>query len=226
MTPSRTILSSIFRDRKDVGLSHRLASFGNRRSWSWSPFIQSPPSSVALARRCRSGSLLVLWSTTCNLHGQSPTREEYTNNPFQKPNFRGHAAGDGEVTRTCSAGKGTPTDDHPLGPSSAESSQGRQLKGGPRTELSKFVINPEPPKKPRQYNCQRFWNRSCPTPPRSQIPKKPAPQKSLQQVASSYRKSVIEKKGKVREQVDLFVVAQKAQVVLCYHKKGRQKENL
>ena len=35
-----------------------------------------------------------------------------------------------------------------------------------------------------------------------------------------------DKKGKVREQVDLFVVAQKAQVVLCYHKKGRQKENL
>ena len=62
--------------------------------------------------------------------------------------------------------------------------------------------------------------------PRSQMPKKPAPQKSLQQVASSYRKSVIEKKGKVREQVDLFLVAQRAQPVVCYHKKGGQKENL
>ena len=52
-------------------------------------FIQSPPSLGALARRCRSGRLLVLWSTTCNLHGQSPTREEHTNNPVQKPNCRG-----------------------------------------------------------------------------------------------------------------------------------------
>ena len=60
-----------------------------------------------------------------------PHAKEHTNNPVQRPHFRGHAAGDGEVTRTCSAGKGTPTDDHPLGPSSAESSQGRQLKGGP-----------------------------------------------------------------------------------------------
>jgi hypothetical protein len=30
-------------------------------------------------------------STTCNRQGQSPTREEHTNNPVQKPNFRGHA---------------------------------------------------------------------------------------------------------------------------------------
>ena len=35
-----------------------------------------------------------------------------------------------------------------------------------------------------------------------------------------------EKKGKVREQVDLFVVAQRAQPVLCYHKKVGQNENL
>ena len=34
------------------------------------------------------------------------------------------------------------------------------------------------------------------------------------------------KRGKVREQFDLFVVAQKAQPCLCYHKKVRQKENL
>ena len=60
-------------------------------------FIQSPPSLGALARRCRSGRLLVLWSTTCNLQGQSPTREEHTNNPVQKPNFRGHA---GTMART------------------------------------------------------------------------------------------------------------------------------
>ena len=27
-----------------------------------------------------------------------PHAKEHTNNPVQKPNFRGHAAGDGEVT--------------------------------------------------------------------------------------------------------------------------------
>ena len=59
-----------------------------------------------------------LRSTTCNLHGLSPTQKEHTNNPVQKPNFRGHAAGDGEVTRAggrqmaAPTGKGTPTDDH------------------------------------------------------------------------------------------------------------------
>ena len=69
-------------------------------------FIQSPPSLGASARLCRSGRLLVLWSTTCNVQGQSPTREEHTNNPVQRPNFRGHAAGDVEVTRAC--GKAPP----------------------------------------------------------------------------------------------------------------------
>ena len=43
-----------------------------------------------------------------------PHAKEHTNNPVQRPNFRGHAAGDGDVTRACGAGKGTPTDDHPL----------------------------------------------------------------------------------------------------------------
>ena len=64
--------------------------------------------------------------------------------------------------------------------------------------------------------------------PRSQIPKKPGPQKSLQEVAAARATENLrrDKKGKVREQFDLFVVAQKAQFVLCYHKKGRQKENL
>ena len=28
-----------------------------------------------------------------------PHAKEHTNNPVQRPNFRGHAAGDGEVTR-------------------------------------------------------------------------------------------------------------------------------
>ena len=32
-----------------------------------------------------------LRSTTCNLQVLSPTQEEHTNNPVQKPNFRGHA---------------------------------------------------------------------------------------------------------------------------------------
>ena len=75
----------------------------------------------------------------------------------------------------------------------------------------KFVINPDP------------------TPVvKLKIPKKPGPQKSLQEVAAARATENLrrDKKGKVREQVDLFVVAQKAQVVLCYHKKGRQKENL
>ena len=30
-----------------------------------------------------------------------PHAKEHTNNPVQKPNFRGHAAGDVEVTRAC-----------------------------------------------------------------------------------------------------------------------------
>ena len=48
-----------------------------------------------------------------------PHAKEHTNNPGQKPIFRGHAAGDGEVTRAggrqmaAPTGKGTPTDDHP-----------------------------------------------------------------------------------------------------------------
>ena len=35
-----------------------------------------------------------------------PHAKEHTNNPVQKPNFRGHAAGDVEVTRAC--GKALP----------------------------------------------------------------------------------------------------------------------
>ena len=64
-----------------------------------------------------------------------PHAKEHTNNPVQKPNFRGHAAGDGEVTRAggsqmaAPTGKGTPTDDHSRRP---ETLQGRQWKGGPR----------------------------------------------------------------------------------------------
>ena len=58
------------------------------------------------------------------------------------------------------------------------------------------------------------------------IPKKPGPQKSLQEVAAARATENLrrDKKGKVREQVDLFVVAQKAQVVLCYHKRGDKKK--
>ena len=36
-----------------------------------------------------------------------PHAKEHTNNPDQKPNFRGHAAGDVEVTRDC--GKAPPS---------------------------------------------------------------------------------------------------------------------
>ena len=32
---------------------------------------------------------------------RAPRAKEHTNNPVQKPNFRGHATGDGEVTRAC-----------------------------------------------------------------------------------------------------------------------------
>ena len=53
---------------------------------------------------------------------RAPRAKEHTNNPVQRPNFRGHAAGDGEVTRAggrqmaAPTGKGTPTDDHSRGP--------------------------------------------------------------------------------------------------------------
>ena len=40
-----------------------------------------------------------LRSATGSMQGFKPHAEEHTNNPVQRPNFRGHAAGDGEVTR-------------------------------------------------------------------------------------------------------------------------------
>ena len=43
----------------------------------------SPPLQIRQVARLR--------STTSNLQVLSPTREEHTNNPVQKPNFRGHA---------------------------------------------------------------------------------------------------------------------------------------
>jgi len=52
-----------------------------------------------------------LRSTTCNQHGLSPTQKEHTNNPVQKPNCRGHAAGDVEVTRACGEGPRPSKDD-------------------------------------------------------------------------------------------------------------------
>jgi hypothetical protein len=61
------------------------------QSWSWSPFIESPPSSGASARLCRSGRLLALGALQATCKGLSPTREEHTDNPVQKPNCRGHA---------------------------------------------------------------------------------------------------------------------------------------
>jgi len=75
-----------------------------------------------------------------------PHAKEHTNNPVQRSNFRGHAAGDGEVTRACGSqmsaptGKGTPTDDHPRDPLRA--SQGRQWKGGPRWRFCHDVLGP------------------------------------------------------------------------------------
>ena len=38
-----------------------------------------------------------------------PHAKEHTNNPVQKPNFRGHAAGDVEVTRACGKVPSLPT---------------------------------------------------------------------------------------------------------------------
>jgi len=68
---------------------------------------------------------------------RAPRAKEHTNNPVQRPDFRGHATGDGEITRAC--GRLPP--------------QARELS-------PKFVINPDPPK-----IFQRFWNRPSPTPP-------------------------------------------------------------
>jgi hypothetical protein len=46
-------------------------------------------------------------------HDMQPARMKlhakgHTNNPVQRPNFRGHAAGDGEVTRACGSRQGNP----------------------------------------------------------------------------------------------------------------------
>jgi hypothetical protein len=38
-----------------------------------------------------------------------PHAKEHTNNPVQRPNFRGHAAGDVEVTRDCGKVPSLPT---------------------------------------------------------------------------------------------------------------------
>ena len=153
-------------------------------------FIQSPPSSETSELFCRSGRLLILGAE----HHMQPARiklhaKEHTNNPVQRPNFRGQGTKRGTMARNSS----------PQTPAVIFNLR------------SKFVINPDP------------------TPVvKLKIPKKPGPQKSLQEVAAARATENLrrDKKGKVREQVDLFVVAQKAQVVLCYHKKGRQKENL
>merc|ERR1712216_211380 len=62
---------------------------------------------------------------------RAPRAKEHTNNPVQRPHFRGHAAGDVEVTRACGAGKGTPTDDLPLGlRKSTREDSGREDPGG------------------------------------------------------------------------------------------------
>ena len=105
----------------------------------------------------------------------------------------------------------------------------------------KFVINPDPPKKPFASTMAKDSGTSSAQPhPRSQIsnaeksPKcwKPTvpvmgsrPARSFE-IAVLPRKSVERKRGKVREQFDLFVVAQRAEPVLCYHKKVGENENL
>ena len=187
-------------------------------------------------------------STTCNLQGLSPTQKERTKNPVQKPNFRGHA---GTKARTRVYKPPTVLQDHQgrenkrtsvdlargegSGGSRQQVAVGTSLGGSlsrewtPSMEVASLGNGLDPsvlPKNLASTIAKDSGTASAQPHPRSQMPKKPAPQKSLQQVASSYRKSVIEKKGKVREQVDLFLVAQRAQPVLCYHKKGGQKENL
>ena len=42
---------------------------------------------------------------------RAPRAKEHTNNPVQKPNWRGHAAGDVEVTRACGEGPRPSKDD-------------------------------------------------------------------------------------------------------------------
>ena len=66
--------------------------------------------------------------------------KEHTNNPVQRPNFRGHAAGDGEVTRAC--GKQAREPLQTIIPAVQKPSQGRQLKGGPRWRFCHDVLGP------------------------------------------------------------------------------------
>jgi len=40
---------------------------------------------------------------------RAPRAKEHTNNPVQRPNFRGHATGDVEVTRDYGKGPSLPT---------------------------------------------------------------------------------------------------------------------
>ena len=87
-----------------------------------------------------------------------PHAKEHTNNPVQKPNFRGHAAGDGEVTRAggsqmaAPTGKGTPTDDHSRRP---ETLQGRQWSS--RTSPVQLPKILEPPRAEGPwYKCRNL----------------------------------------------------------------------
>ena len=118
---------------------------------------------------------------------RAPRAKEHTNNPVQRPNFRGQGATklrDNEMEALKrSPTKGRRKNDttlkavrgecrrHPPRPRGQERGAGLPCWLLPHcsriSALSAGVEEeaPEPPKKPRQYNCQRFWNRLCPTPP-------------------------------------------------------------
>ena len=134
----------------------------------------------------------------------------------------------GEVTRAggrqmaAPTGKGTPTDDHSSRP---ETLHGRQWKGGPRGRCCHDAARRVP-------SCPVARGAILP----AEIRNKPrSPPKNVASTAPQNRSSrrprlpeICEKgkRRKVREQCDLFVVAQRAQTGLCYHKKVGQKENL
>ena len=65
-----------------------------------------------------------------------PHAKEHTNNPVQRPNFRGHAAGDGEVTRKATSTTNAPPDSFtPPGKGTRTSNQGNPYRrSSPRSQ--------------------------------------------------------------------------------------------
>ena len=102
-----------------------------------------------------------------------PHAKEHTNNPVQKPNFRGHA---GTMARTR-VHKPRQSSRTTRGERTRELVSTWPGAKGAEAGPMKFVINPDPPKNLASTIVKDSGISPAQPHPRSQIPKKPAPQK-------------------------------------------------